>query len=452
MSNKPNLSTTSLPTIPEEPCVWKNRSFPPRSKYFSQPTALNYNIRNQWVYIIDKENEYFPRKCKADSNKLPILYYLQSFISFLFIIIPPIMLFISNLHSFKLKSFYNVSLFSFICILILYSICTFKKIEISQSKSIIVKLLQISMSINYMLKLYIDSLSYEELSVIKNIGSLCCLSLNNIAFNNNIYLSKIIYVIVYIVITITRIKKNVVISVNYVLGFLYDVVIVYTFYQFERYFQNEKSLVLEVIDNQKRLARISHDKLCYPIIKLNNKKGVEYLNLKAVNLFKKATHKNNNSIHKDKLTDKVAPKGSIFQRIKQANTKNKKCLYTLHDILINEDYFDFNSYNCIIGKQQHFFICFVSSSTDLTSIKANYLNCSMSLDLTDKTIYSYRAEILPYWNEKDKSLLILYPITDLTQNKNISLLIESTRKEFTNMIHELHSFCEKCLLFDFQKA
>ena len=76
----------------------------------------------------------------------------------------------------------------------------------------------------------------------------------------------------------------------------------------------------------------------------------------------------------------------------------------------------------------------------------------MSLDLTDKTIYSYRAEILPYWNEKDKSLLILYPITDLTQNKNISLLIESTRKEFTNMIHELHSFCEKCLLFDFQKA
>lgn len=453
MSNKPNLSSTSLPTFPEEPCVWKSKSFPPRSKPFSKPTSLNCNIRNQWTYILDKDNEYFTRKNKVDTNKLPMLQYIQAFVSFLFIIMPPIISFISNLLSFKLKLYYNISLFSFICILVLYGICVFKKIEISNSKSIIVKLLQISMSINYVLKLYIDSLVYEGLPVIKNIGSLCCLFLNNFAFSNNINLSKMMYMFIYIVITITRIKRNnVTITVNHVFGFVYDVIIVYAFYQFEQHFQNERSLIWEVIENQKRLARIIHDKLRYPILKLNNKKGVEYLNLKAVNLFKKTIHKNNHSLHKDKSTDKANSKNSIFQRIKHTNTKTKKCLYTLHDILINEDYFDFNSYHCMMGNQQYFFICFVSSSIDLTTIKSTYLNCSMSLDLTDKAIYNYRAEILPYWNEKDKSLLILYPITDLNQHKNISLLIQNIRKEFNILILELHSFCQKCLLIEIQKA
>ena len=208
-----------------------------------------------------------------------------------------------------------------------------------------------------------------------------------------------------------------------------------------------------MIDRHKHFVKMIHNKLSYPIVKLNNKKGVEYLNSKAVKLFNETKHKkdNNNTADNDKQNEKATLKGSMAHRIKQINSKKPKHTYSLHDILINEDYFDFHCYNSMMRYQKYFFIPFVASSLNINSLKTNYLNCSSSLELCDNKIYIYLAEVLPYCNEKDKYLLSLYPLKDQQHKTGISIQIEKTRDEILQLLSELNSYLEQCLLFQIQQ-
>lgn len=454
---KPILHVSSSSVIPEETRVRKNKPFSQNpNSHLKTLSNLNFHFKNNWVYTLDTKGECFNHKTKNTTIKEQEDSFLSKiFNTYLLMILSSINSFIQNVYLINSKVFYNLSLLLLISEIILSVICTITKIKLSQNKAFLTTLLYFTTILNYSLHIYIDSLLSSELTIIRNIYSLICILLVNLVFNRGIYLSKLIYFFIYIVITITKIQKYISFNVNYIFGFFIDFIVLFTIFHFEIFWQNKCVLIRNIIENHKRFAKIIHDKLSYPIMKLNNKKGIDYLNLKAVKLFNQTKHNkkdNNHTSNNDKQNERTTPKGSMAYRIKQINAKKpKQHTYNLHDILINVDYFDFHCYNCLMGNQKYFVIPFVASSFGINSFKTTYLSCFELLELCNNKLYIYLAEIMPYCNEKDKYLLLLYPLRDQQHKKDISILIEKARNEISNLVIELNSYLKNYLFLQIQK-
>ena len=454
---KPILHVSSSSVIPEEIRVRKNKPFPHNTNsHLKTLSNLNFHFKNNWVYILDTKGECFNHKNKNTSIKEQDDSFLSKiFNTCLFNILSSINSFFHNVYLINSKVFYHLSLLLLISEIILSVICIITKIKLSQNKSFLATLLYFTTILNYSLHIYIDSLPSSELIIIRNIYSLSCILLVNLVFNCGIYLSKLIYFFIYIVFIITRIQKYISFNFNYIFGFFIDYLVLFTFFNFEIFWQNKCGLIRNIIENHKGFAKIIHYKLSYPIIKLNNKKGIDYLNLKAVKLFNETKHNkkdNNHTSNNDKQNERTTPKGSMAYRIKQINAKKpKQHTYSLHDILINEDYFDFQCYNCLMGNQKYFVIPFVTSSCEINSFKTTYLSCSELFELCNNKLYIYLAEIMPYCNEKDKYLLLLYPLRDQQHKKDTLILIEKARNEISNLVIELNSYLKNYLVLQIQK-
>ena len=153
---KPILFVTSSPTIPEEPCVWKNKPFPKCSNSFSNAFPnLNFYFTNNWVYTFNPEGESFNHKSQNTSIKEQENSFSSKISnSFLFIILSSIISFIHNVYLIDSKVFYNLSLIFLISEIILSGMSAVTKIKLSQNKSFLTTVFYLSTISNYILHIY----------------------------------------------------------------------------------------------------------------------------------------------------------------------------------------------------------------------------------------------------------------------------------------------------------
>ena len=459
MSNKIQSVKTikNVPSITKEPCLWKNNPFPPSRNIYAKPlNNINYLLKEKWIYAINKHGEYYNRKLKSDFSKNSYFTFLHSGEESLIVNLITIALsFVQNWYN---KWLLCLSMTSFILMIVLSVVFFLLKSKLSKSKSFLIEALQCCIALNYIIQYCSDSLINQYLSIFKYIIAGCLICLGNIAFSKKIVYSSYIYIFSCCCITLTLINKYTFLSGKFAIEFVIGVVIFGIFLRIERFLRIKKILIWNMIDNYRCSAKIINNTSNYPIMKINNKKGIEYLNNAGVWLFKEASHKkstpeqdNKSNVSgtqgkKDKekvvkVKEKLVSKGSISHRIKQAKSHNKKCTYNLHDILINEDYFDFNSYNSLTGSQKYFLMSFIPSLIDIDVTKTRFLGYAVA-NTSNINMLTYRAEIVPYWKEKDKYLLVLYPNIEQQYTKFLSRSLEKLRDSLEYLSFDIGKCCE----------
>ena len=462
---KPDQPLKPLPSVTtKEPCLWKNNPFPTLPNLRAKPiNSINYLLKEKWIYAIDTQSEYYNHRLKTDFIKNTYFSFLHSGKEFLILNITSITVsLIHCIYSLQTKLSFMFAILSFLLLIALSVYFVISNSTLSLKKSPLIEALQYCIALNYTIHLCNESMVPQYLSIAKCIISACLICIGNMSFNNQIFYSRYIYFVTYICIALSKVKKYTFLSYKYVFELIIEVLIFEMLLQLEKQLRIKKLLIWNSIDNFRYSAKIIHNTFNCPIMKLNNKKGVEYLNNAAIWLFKEATHKKSTSTSNEnettknestssssntkkekvvKIKEKISSKASMAQRIKQVKTNTKKCVYNLHDILINEDYFDYNSYNCLMGKQKYFIISFIPSSIEIDKEQTRFLGYSVA-GISNINTLTYRAEIVPYWKEKDKYLFVLYPNIERQYTKFMSRMLEKVRNSVKDMLSDLGKCCE----------